>query len=114
VNHAVKHHHSINSTDYGVKLNPVIFPDSAETKKMACGRTKAETLVTNVLAPKSVELMIIDLTSTSTMKPKTFSVSTDAPNMKNRRMFPVCLQCFTIQSGINKKLLDFVERNNET
>lgn len=113
VYHAVKHHHSYNSTDCGVKLNPVIFPDSGVAKKMACGRTKAEALVTNVLAPKSVELIINDLTSKKPMKPTNFSISTDASNMKNRKMFPVCLQYFTVESGINKKLLEFVEQNDE-
>jgi len=28
-------------------------------------------------------------------------------------MFPVCIQYFTADSGINKKLLDFVEQNDE-
>lgn len=42
-----------------------------------------------------------------------FSLSTDASNMKNRKLFPVCLQYFTL-SGIQKKLLDFIEQNDES
>lgn len=113
VYHAVKHHHSFISTDCGIKLDGVIFPDSTVAKKLACGRTKAEALVTEVVAPKSEEIVITELTSTDAMKPKYFSLSTDASNMKNRKMFPICLQYFTIDSGIKKKLLDFVEQNDE-
>ena len=105
--------HSFISTDCGIKLDGVIFPDSTVAKKLACGRTKAEALVTEVLAPKSEEIVITELTSTDAMKPKYFSLSTDASHMKNRKMFPICLQYFTIDSGINKKLLDFVEQNDE-
>jgi len=28
-------------------------------------------------------------------------------------MFPICVQYFTVESGISKKLLDFVEQNDE-
>lgn len=80
---------------------------------MACGRTKCEALVCNVLAPKSVEHVVADLTSGDVFKPKVFSVSTDASNLKNRKMFPVCIQYFCFKTGVNKKLLDFVELNDE-
>jgi hypothetical protein len=44
-----------------------------------------------------------------------FFVSTDASNLKkkNRKMFPVCIQYFCFKTGVNKKLLDFVELNDE-
>jgi len=44
-----------------------MFPDSAIAKKMACGRTEA--LLSNVLASKSVELIVCDLTSDSPVNP---------------------------------------------
>lgn len=65
----MNHHHSYNSADCEMKLDLVLFPDSAIAKKMACGRTKSEALVTDVLAPKSVELIVSDLTSGSETKP---------------------------------------------
>lgn len=108
VYHTVKHHHSYNSSDCGSKLDPVIYPDSAIAKKLACGRTKSEAIVTNVLAPKSVETIMNGLSNG-----RYFSLSTDASNMKNRKLFPVCLQYFTL-SGIQKKLLDFIEQNDES
>jgi len=112
--HAVKHHHSYNSADCEMKLNAVIFSDSAVAKKLMCGRTKAEALVTNVLAPKSVELILADLSESINggLVPN-FSISTDASNMKNRKLFPVCVQYFSAEAGIKKKLLDFVELNDE-
>ena len=39
----------------GNKLAPTIFPDSEIVKKMSCGRTKAASIITDVLAPASVE-----------------------------------------------------------
>jgi hypothetical protein len=104
----VKHHHSYNSSDCGMKLDPVIFPDSSISRKLACGRTKSEALVENVLAPKSVETLVSDLSSNT----KFFSVATDASNMKNRKLFPVCIQYF-LRDGVHKKLLDFVEQQND-
>lgn len=113
VYHTVKHHLSYNASDCGAKLDSTLFPDSAIVKKMACGRTKAEAIVTNVIAPKSLELIASDLTSSDPLKPTYFAVSTDASNLKNRKMFPICVQYFTIESGVNKKLLDFIEQNDE-
>jgi hypothetical protein len=92
-----------------MKLDPVLFPDSSISRKLSCGRTKSEALVENVLAPKSVETVVEDLSS----KAKFFSLSTDASNMKNRKLFPVCVQYFCVD-GIHKKLLDFVEQNDES
>jgi len=63
VYHAVKHHVSYNAADCGAKLDSLIFPDSAIARKTACGCSKAEPIATNVLAPKSVESITRDLTS---------------------------------------------------
>ena len=40
-----------------------LFPDSDIAKKMSCGHTKSACIVTNVLAPVSVEKCIRELTS---------------------------------------------------
>lgn len=53
VYHSVQHAQSYRSSDCGSKLAPVIFPDSEIAKKMSCGRTKAASIVTDVLAPSS-------------------------------------------------------------
>uniref|UniRef100_H3ASF3 Uncharacterized protein n=1 Tax=Latimeria chalumnae TaxID=7897 RepID=H3ASF3_LATCH len=55
VYHTVKHNLSYSSMDCGVKLMQKIFNDSGSIeKKLSCGRTKVESLVKNVLAPKAV------------------------------------------------------------
>jgi len=58
-------------------------------------------------------ILVCDLTSDSPVNPRFFSVSTDASNLQNRKMYPVCVQYFTRENGINRKLLDFVELNDE-
>ncbi len=55
VYHTVQHATSYRAGDCGTKLAPTIYPDSDIAKRMACGRTKAEAIVTDVLAPASVE-----------------------------------------------------------
>ena len=52
--HGVQHQHSYLSQDCGNKLNSKIFSDSKISSKIACGRTKAEALVENVLGPHSL------------------------------------------------------------
>lgn len=40
---------------------PKLFPDSGIAKKLACGRTKAESITTNVLGPKAESIVVSDL-----------------------------------------------------
>jgi len=87
---AIIHHISYSAADYESKLIRQIYPDSCVLQKMSCGRTKAETLVTDVSGPNSVECIVDDLMSSRQMMPKEFSVATDALNIKNQKMFPVC------------------------
>lgn len=55
VYHNVMHSTSYRAGDCASKLAQTTFPDSDIAKKMACGRTKAAAIVTDVLAPASVE-----------------------------------------------------------
>jgi hypothetical protein len=50
----VKHNVIYNSFDCNTKLSWNIFSNSKAGNKLSCGRTKAESLVTNVLAPLSI------------------------------------------------------------
>jgi hypothetical protein len=43
------------------KLNQVIYSESEIAKKFSCPRTKAETIVNNMLAPHSVAMAIQNL-----------------------------------------------------
>lgn len=113
VYHAVKHNLSYSSLDCGNKLVANVFNDSETASKISCGRTKAEMLVKNVLAPRSVS----DFVNILKDKDKTkhfFSVATDASNKGNRKMFPICIRYFEPSKGVENKLLNFVERADET
>ena len=89
VYHTVKHNLSYNSSDCQFKLTSQTLPDSAIAKKMSCGRTKAEAVVTDVLAPKAVEDVLTKLKGDG--KPLQFSLQTDASNKGNRKMFPLAV-----------------------
>lgn len=78
-------------------------------KKMTLGRTKAEALVKDVLAPKAVGDVLKALTS-----PLPFSIQTDASNKGNRKMFPFAVQYFSPEYGVANKMLDFIENSDES
>ena len=61
VYHTVQHGLSYNSMDCSNKLSSTMFCDSIAAKKMQCGRTKAEMITTNVLAPKTVSDILKEL-----------------------------------------------------
>ena len=112
VYHTVKHNLSYNSSDCGMKLTLQTLTDSKICKKMSCGKTKAEAVVTDVLAPKAVEEVLTQLKNEE--KPVPFSLQTDASNKGNRKMFPLAVQFFNTEKGIVKKLIDFVENADES
>uniref|UniRef100_A0A3B3QSD6 DUF4371 domain-containing protein n=1 Tax=Paramormyrops kingsleyae TaxID=1676925 RepID=A0A3B3QSD6_9TELE len=115
--HAVQHTHSYRSTDCSNKLAPVIFPDSEIAKKMSCGRTKAASIVANVLAPVSVEKCVQELTSSllvgGTHTPF-FSVASDASNHGSTKLFPLAVRYWTPEFGLMNRVLDFYEDSAET
>ncbi|KAL7397330.1 hypothetical protein ABVT39_020256 [Epinephelus coioides] len=53
--HTEKHALSYNSADCALKLTLRTLNDSSIAKKMSCGKTKAEAVVTDVLSPKAIE-----------------------------------------------------------
>ncbi|KAL6490146.1 hypothetical protein MHYP_G00004910 [Metynnis hypsauchen] len=119
VYHTVKLSPSYRSEDCGDKLTSTMFPDSA--KKMSCGRTKAASIVTDVLAPASVESclrelktpVVQELTSDKVHTPF-FSVASDASNHGTTKLFPLSLRYWTPQLGLKSKILDFYEDNHES
>ncbi|GAA6102742.1 uncharacterized protein LOC113746684 [Tachysurus ichikawai] len=111
VYHTVKHNLSYNSANCGHKLNQKILHDSKIIKKMSLGKTKAEAMVKDILAPKAVADVVDILTSG---KPLPFSIQTDASNEGNRKMFPLAVQYFRPETGICNKMLDFGENADES
>ena len=103
--------------DCGNKLSKQIFDDSRTAKQMQRGRTKAEAIIIGVLSSESVRHIQQDLnvsTNFSSHRCLPYSVSSDASNHGNIKMFPLIVQYFTPKTGINVKLLDFYEDPKET
>jgi hypothetical protein len=97
-----------------------VFPDSDTVKKLSCGMTKAEeAIVTGVLPPTSfddslgirhrnvIEIEEEDLTLY-------FSIASDASNYGSSRMFPVAIQLWTPQDGMQNRVLDFYSDSEES
>lgn len=110
VYHTVKHSLSYNSMDCYHKLLPMLFSDSNIAKKIMCGRTKSEAIVRNILATESQQKHLIQLRDNCI----NFSLSTDASNKGNRKMYPICIRYFSYEKGVQNMLVDFIEKNYET
>jgi hypothetical protein len=90
-----------------------VFPDSDVVKKLSCGRTKAEAIVTGVLATASVDdsLGILHRNMTEIKEEDLtpyFSIESDASNYGSSRVFPVALQFWTPQDSMQNRVLDFL------
>lgn len=106
--HGIRHNHSYSSQDCGNKIVKTVFSDSKVALKMHCGRTKAEALVENVLAPYSIETMLKKIGKSP------IGIATDASNKGNQKMFPVAIRFFDLKAGTSTFILDFYEDHNET
>nr|XP_023479871.1 uncharacterized protein LOC100069254 [Equus caballus] len=109
--HTNRHALSYRSLDCSMKLSKVTFSDSEVATKISCGRTKGEILITDVLAPYSVELVLSFLTNGHVF----YSLSTtgDAPNHGHKKIFPLALRYFDLKNGVSDRLLDFYEDYSE-
>lgn len=107
--HTVKHHQSYNSMDCTGRLMKVIFPDSNTAKDITCQRTKTEAIINGAIAPwiiQNIKSILQNITY--------IGVSTDASNHGSEKIFPILIQFFDCQGGIQSKLLDVVNTPNET
>lgn len=110
--HGVNHHHSYLSIDCGIKLCSKLYADSSIGRKQQCGRTKAEKLVENILAPQSIEMVLTELGANNDC-PISFSIATDASNKGNRKLFPIAVKYFDVNHGVKDRILDFYEDSQE-
>jgi hypothetical protein len=115
VYHTVQHELSYRSAECNTKLCQTVFSDSDIVKKLSCGRTKAEAIVTGVLATASVDdsLEILHRNMTEIEEEDLtlyFSIASDASNYGSSRMFPVAIQFWTPQDGMQNRVLDFLFR----
>lgn len=93
--HTAVHHHSFNSVNCTHTLQKTIYPDSTIGKKIACARTKTVAIIVNVIAPLSVRIISDDCGKTPFL-----SISTDASNHGNLKMFPTIIQYFSPEKGL--------------
>jgi hypothetical protein len=107
--HGIQHNYNYSSQDCGNKLFCKIFSDSKLSKKICCGRTKAEVFTENILSHHSVELTLTELQPN-----KPFSLSTDASNKGNLKLYPVSVRFFSTTKGVIDRLIDFYEDSDES
>ncbi|XP_040071626.1 uncharacterized protein LOC120844083 [Ixodes scapularis] len=111
--HGIKHNYSSLSIDCASKLASKFFPDSDVACRMRLGRTKMKHFVKDVLAPYSVECIAEKLRQAGRNLP--FALSTDASNKGNRKLFPIAVRFYDVNSaGITDALIDFCEQADET
>lgn len=106
--HSVRHHHSYNSTTCTSKLFSEMFSDSKIAKTFSSAKTKTEAIVNNVISP----LIQAELKE-NLSKSEFVGISTDASNHKYHKIFPVIVQFFDKVEGIQSKMVDIVECQNE-
>lgn len=107
--HVVKHHQSYKSMDCTSPLLKKLFSDSELARNLACARTKSEAIITNVIAPYSVETLLLKLQDIIFL-----GLSTDASNHNADKIFPIIIQYFDWKTGIQSKLLELSALANET
>ncbi len=84
--------------------------DSEISEGSSVGRTKATAIVQQVLDLASIEHHVKHLISTG----KKFSVSCDASNRRNKKLFHIVIYYNSIDKGIIEFLLDFYQDPDET
>ncbi|KAK4871685.1 hypothetical protein RN001_015809 [Aquatica leii] len=86
------------SMDCGIKLNSLLYKDSNLSKKVHCGRTKAEAKVENILRRKSIQMFLQELGAGS----------------QNLTFTTVKSRCFTTTRSKPKVAYDFKHNNRES
>lgn len=106
--HTVEHQQSFRSNDCTSQLFKVIFPDSDIAKKFASARTKTASIISGVLAPYAQKMLLSEVGA------QPFSISVDASNHKEIKLFPLVIRFFTAKVGVKVRLLDLRSMPGET
>jgi len=102
--HTVMHNQSFRSMDCTSKLIKTLYD-----KKFSSARTKTEAIVTDVIAPYTMEQVTRELNAVQFV-----TVSTDASNHQSTKLLPVLVQYFLPRTGIHVKMLDMHSVPGET
>jgi len=105
----INHHQSFNSLDCGTKLNGILYPDSKIALKQSTARTKATSILKNILAPHTVAQIKEELKNIPF-----FGILTDASNHGSEKLFPLLVQYFSQSEGLKVKLIKISSLENET
>ena len=106
--HTVKHQQSFLSNDCTSHLFKTLFPDSDIAKKFASARTKTKSIITGVLGPYAQKILLSELGK------QPFSVSVDASNHSELKLFPLVIRFFNAKVGVRVRLLNLRSMPNET
>lgn len=98
--HALKHHFSFRSTDCSTKLFKEIFNDSEIAKRLSSAHTKTRAIQKHVIAPFCIDSILSAIAETPFL-----SISTDGSNHGNIKIFPILIQYFTKEVGVQTKLI---------
>lgn len=102
--HTAKHELSFKTCDCNSKLIKKLFEP-----KFSAARTKTEAIIVNVMSPYIFNDVLKDLNNINYV-----TVTIDSSNRKDIKLTPVVVRYFTINDGVNVKLLHFDELPGET
>ena len=98
--HTVKHQQSFLSNDCTSNLFKAMFSDSSIAKKILVCKNKAASIITGVLAPNAQKTILSELGT------QPFSISVDASNHNELKLFPLVIRYFNAKVGVRVRLLD--------
>ena len=105
---AVKHQQSFLSNECTSHLFKTLFPDSEIAKKFASARTKTKSIIIGVLNPYAQKILLSELGT------QPFSVSVDASNHNQLKLFPLVIRFFNAKVGVQVRLLNLRSMPSET
>ena len=98
--HIAKHQQSFLSNDCTTHLIKAVFSDSDIAKKFTSARTKTASINTGVLASFAQKSLLSELGENP------FSISIDASNHNEVKLFPLVVRFFSAKVGVRVRILD--------
>lgn len=103
--HLIKENQSFRSSDCATKIFKICF----EISDFNCARTKCEAIIKNVFAPYACKRLKDDLDMSTFV-----SISTDASNHGNIKMFPIVVRYFHPDEGVKIQVVNLSNTSGET
>ncbi|CAF1073053.1 unnamed protein product [Didymodactylos carnosus] len=101
--HSIKHGLSYLAQECSTNVCKTIFSTSNTAKNLSCARTKATAISINALAPFFTNKILNEIQFS-----QYFSMSFDASNKGNMKMYPFCVQ-YLSEIGVKKGSVDFID-----